>query len=76
MISIHIKLMGMLQDKTPLNGTLDLPDNATIQSVLDFLAIDSNTVHVFTVNGDLTRDKSLPLESGIELVVLPPVGGG
>lgn len=76
MISIRIKLMGMLQSKTPADGTLELPDSATIQSVLDSLAIDPDTVHVFTVDGDLTRDKSFSLEDGVELTVLPPVGGG
>ena len=76
MISIRIKLMGMLQNKTPADGILELPENATIQSVLDYLAIDSNTVHVFTVDGDLTRDKSFVLDDAAELTVLPPVGGG
>ena len=34
------------------------------------------TVHVFTVNGSLTRDKSFALTDGLELTILPPVGGG
>ena len=76
MISIRIKLMGMLQSKTPEDGSLELPDSATILSVLDHLVIDPDTVHVFTVDGELTRDKSLLLEDGVELTVLPPVGGG
>ncbi len=76
MISIRIKLMGMLQEKTPTDGRLDLPDDATIQSVLDSLVIDPATVHVFTIDGNLTRDKSTALKDDIELTVLPPVGGG
>ena len=76
MISIRIKLMGMLQSKTPENGNIELPESATIQSALDHLAIDPDTVHVFTLDGELTRDKSQLLEDGVELTVLPPVGGG
>ncbi len=76
MISIRIKLMGMLQSKTPPDGLLKLSDDATILTVLEHLDINPETVHVFTVDGTLTRDKSLALTDGVELTVLPPVGGG
>lgn len=76
MISIRIKLMGMLQSKTPKDGVLELADDSTILSVLGHLEIDPDTVHVFTVDGSLTRDKSFVLADGVELTILPPVGGG
>ncbi|MCA9213081.1 MAG: MoaD/ThiS family protein [Planctomycetales bacterium] len=76
MITIRIKLMGMLQAKNLADGLLELPDDSTILSVLEHFDIDPETVHVFTLDGDLTRDKSTPLTDGIELTVLPPVGGG
>jgi sulfur carrier protein ThiS len=68
--------MGMLQHKSPADGMLELPDDATIRTVLERLEVDPETVHVFTVDGALTRDKSFGLTDGIELTVLPPVGGG
>lgn len=75
-MQIQLKLMGMLKDRTPSDGTLDLQDAATIQDALRALEVDVDSVHVFTVNGTLQRDKSHGLEDGDELVVFPPVGGG
>ena len=76
MISIQIKMMGMLQGKTPESGVLELAEGATIRSALEHLGVEADSVHVFTINGELTRDKTSLLEDGVELVVLPPVGGG
>ena len=76
MISIRIRLMGMLQEKTPESGLLELTAGATILNVLEKLEIDPDSVHVFTIDGNLQRDKTHVLEDGVELTVLPPVGGG
>ncbi len=40
------------------------------------LDIPVDSVQVFTVNGELVRDKQRVLSDGNELTVLPPVGGG
>ncbi len=68
--------MGILKEKTPDSGTLELRDSATITDALNALEILVEGVHVFTVNGQLVRDKRHELTSGDELTVLPPVGGG
>jgi molybdopterin converting factor small subunit len=75
-MKINIKLMGVLKDKTPSDGTLDLTDGATIADALTALGISSDTVQVCTVNGRLERDLQNPLAAGDELSVVPPVGGG
>jgi sulfur carrier protein ThiS len=75
-MKIAIKLMGMLKDRAPADGVLDVPDGATIWQVLAQLEIDATTVDVFTVNGKLERDKQRVLAANDELNVLPPVGGG
>ncbi len=75
-MQIKIKLMGMLRDKTPEGGSIELPAGATIADSLVALDIDVGSVQVFTVNGQLQRDKSYQLADGDELSVIPPVGGG
>ena len=56
-VNIRIKLMGMLKDKAPADGQLTLSEGATIQNALEQLEISVDSVHVFTVNGTLQRDK-------------------
>ena len=73
---IRIKLMGMLKEKTPESGELDMPQDSTIKSVLEALDIPVDSVQVFTVNGSLEQDKGRVLADHDELTVLPPVGGG
>jgi sulfur carrier protein ThiS len=75
-MKINIKLMGVLKDKTPADGTLDLAEGATIEEALDLLDISAETVQVCTVNGKLERDLQRQLSANDELSVVPPVGGG
>lgn len=75
-MEIRIKLMGMLKDKAPPGGTLDVPEGATIEDALTALKIPVDSVQVFTINGQLVRDRARRLNTGDELSVLPPVGGG
>jgi sulfur carrier protein ThiS len=75
-MEIRIKLMGILKEKTPAAGTIELQDGGTIDDALDCLDIAANRVQVFTVNGELVRDKAYRLAQHDELTVLPPVGGG
>ena len=75
-MKINLKLMGMLKDKCPADGVLQLADGATIEDALNALQIPVDSVQVFTVNGQLERDSSRAMNEGDELTVLPPVGGG
>ena len=68
--------MGMLKDKVPSDGALELKDNASIRDALIALGIPVESVQVFQVNGQLERDNSRELADNDELTVLPPVGGG
>ncbi len=68
--------MGMLKDKTPKGGKLTLPEGATIEEALQALDIPVDSVQVFTVNGQLERDRARALSPQDELSILPPVGGG
>jgi len=75
-MKIKVKLMGMLKDKTPDGGELDLEDKATIADVLAALEIDPDSVQAFSINGAIQRDQTTMLSEDDELIVLPPVGGG
>ena len=73
---IRLKLMGVLKAKTPPGGTLEVADGATIDDVLRALEITSQTIRVFTVNGQFERNRGRVLAVNDELSVIPPVGGG
>ncbi len=75
-MKIKIKLMGMLKEKTPDGGELDLESGATIADVLTVLNIEGDSIQAFSVNGLIQRDQETKLNEDDELVVLPPVGGG
>ena len=75
-MQIRLKLMGLLKEKTPEGGRLAVDDGATIDDVLAELDIPRESVHVFSVNGEIEKNKGRPLADEDELTVLPPVGGG
>ena len=75
-MKIRIKLMGMLKDKSPVDGLLEVKEDSTIYDALLAMDIEADSVQVFTVNGALVRDKQHILSPDDELTVLPPVGGG
>jgi len=75
-MQISVKLMGVLQKKTPEGGSLELSEGATIADVLTQLEISPTSVQVLTVNGSIERNRDRVLQAGDALSVLPPVGGG
>jgi molybdopterin converting factor small subunit len=75
-VRIRLKLMGMLKDNAPDDGTLALENKASIRDALVALGIPVESVQVFQVNGQLERDNARELADNDELTVLPPVGGG
>ena len=75
-MKIQIKLMGMLKDRTPEGGQMELPDDATIADALEALEVGGEDIAVFSLNGSLIRDREHRLSDADELTVLPPVGGG
>ena len=73
---VRLKLMGVLQAKTPANGQLELAAGASIEDVLRAVDVPVESVQIFTVNGSLERDRGRVLSDGDDLSVLPPAGGG
>ena len=75
-MKIKIRLMGMLKEREPSDNRVEIAEGSTIENVLTQLEIDTEGVFVFTVNGDLERDKSRVLQAEDDLTVLPPALGG
>ena len=75
-MEVRVKLMGMLRDRSPAGGVVQLPEGATVADLLQQLEIPAREVMLVTVNGQHQRDHSVRLSPGDEVTVLPPVGGG
>ena len=75
-MKIKVKLMGMLKDRTPAGGQIELAVGSTIADVLAQLNVDPEAVQAFSINGSIERNQATPLKDQDELIVLPPVGGG
>ena len=75
-MEVRVKLMGMLRDRSPAGGVVQLPEGATVTDLLQQLEIPAREVMLVTVNGQHQRDHTVRLSPGDEVTVLPPVGGG
>ena len=75
-MKIQVKLMGVLKEKTPVDGQLQLPESATVATALETLEITADNVQVLTINGSMMRNHGKALCEGDQLTVIPPVGGG
>ena len=73
---VHVTLMGVLKQKTPEGGLLDLSDGANVQAMLEALDISRKQVQVVSINGAFERDLGRMLASGDQVTVLAPVSGG
>jgi sulfur carrier protein ThiS len=75
-MEIQTRLMGVFKAKSPAGQRLELADGATIADALRTLEIPADHVHLVMINNRLEHDHARVLQSGDELMVMPPVGGG
>ena len=75
-MQLRIKLMGGLKANAPDGDSIDLPVGATIDDVLEALAIGGKRVQIVMVNGKPVGDRSSTLADNDLLTMLPPVSGG
>ena len=75
-MQVRVKLMGVLKQKTPDGGKLDLSEGSTLEQALLSLDISGEAVQAISINGKFERDLSRTLEANDELVILAPVSGG
>jgi molybdopterin converting factor small subunit len=77
---VTVKLFATLARFSPdgLSGTpfeLNLPESATVQTLVEQLGIPSEEIKISFVNG-LIRDPDWVLKQGDEVGIFPPIGGG
>lgn len=85
---VQLRLFASLRDRLPGDrrvhrgrGELDLPDGASLQDLLDQLAIEPRLAQMVLLNGDQTPRGEPPrrqilLEDGDTIAIFPPLAGG
>ena len=79
-MQVHVRLYATLSRYLPglsagMTAEIDLADNATISDLIGRLELPAGGVKVVFVNGR-TRPPGWILNSGDEVGIFPPVGGG
>lgn len=80
-MTIELRLFASLRKHLPPGSprgkcTLELPDGATIGTVLARMQIPHASAHLVLVNGEHHRDLGSMLRDGDVLSIFPPVAGG
>jgi hypothetical protein len=77
-MKVKVQLHAVLRDLLPGGkGAVDVPEGATVTSLLDQLEIDEELRELVTLNGDQISDfDSTALAEGDEVQVFPAVAGG
>ena len=74
-MKITIKLFATLRDFGPEIEEKSVPENSTVESVVNSLSLPEDIPLLTIVNGVHT-DPQKTLEDGDMLALFPPVGGG
>jgi molybdopterin converting factor small subunit len=80
MVTVSVKLFATLRRHYPDLGIgeampVEIEDGATVQDLLQQLALPEDQVKIIFVNG-IVRETDDELEDGDDLGIFPPVGGG
>ncbi len=73
---VGVTLMGMYRDRTPPDGSLDVPDSACVRDVLIALDIPHDHVQIVSINNEFEKDLDRRLAADDEVTILPTVTGG
>ncbi len=78
MITIHVRLLGMLRDKLPREAkgraSLELPDGATVADLLAQLELRGHLQ--VAINDTIVENEDTPLRSGDQVEIFRPAAGG
>jgi thiamine biosynthesis protein ThiS len=78
MITIHVRLHGILRDKLPAENkgrtTLNLPDDTTVATVLEQFSL-RRRVEV-AINEEIVDNQDTPLQDGDQLEFFRAAAGG
>jgi len=80
-VRVEVRLHATLVAASP--GTrageavpIELPDDATVATLIEHLAIDPSDVHLVMIDGRAEPDRARSLADGARVALFPPVGGG
>jgi molybdopterin converting factor small subunit len=76
---VHVRLFSRFRDHLPRDArgeaTVDLPEGATVQTLISHLGI-TRRVKLITVNGERVTDRNRALREGDGVRIFPVVVGG
>jgi len=79
-VNVDVRLFATLADAFAVRPGDVMPtsllDGATIDTLIEFLGIDPQAVHLVMVKGRIVHDRSRALSDGDRVGLFPPVGGG
>ena len=79
MITVQVKLFAHLRDRSPTGAAAhsrELPDGATLSTLLEDLHITQAEAAIVVLNGRNTLQLATPLSPGDAVSIFPPVAGG
>ena len=74
-MKVKIKLFASLREYGPEEQIIELPDNATIEDVINLLNLPKKIPLLRIVNGE-HRPPKHHLKEGDDLALFPPIAGG
>jgi len=74
-VQVTVRAQGHLRRYRPEGFTLELPDGATVRSLIDASGVPWEEVGLVSVNGRQAPDET-PLHDGDQVMLLAPMEGG
>ncbi len=74
-MKVKVKLFATLRNFGPEEQEMDLPENTTIEDVIELLKLPGHIPLLRIVNGE-HRKPTYSLKDGDELALFPPIAGG
>lgn len=79
-ISIEVRLFATLRELLPPENRgfkiFQVPENSTIDFLLDMVGIEDKITLILMINGRREKDYNKVLKGGERVAMFPPVGGG
>jgi molybdopterin converting factor small subunit len=78
-MQVQVKLFSLLREHLPEEakgeGTIDLPEGATVEDLVEHLGI-VRRIRILSINGERETDRARPLQEGDNVRIFPFVVGG
>jgi molybdopterin converting factor small subunit len=74
-MTVKVKLFATLRSFGPEEQVMEIPENSTIQDLIERLKLPEKIPLLKVVNGE-HRNLTHPLKEGDEVALFPPIAGG